>query len=119
MTTATTTRNMRWQQFWKSREQFWSLAEQHKQQTGSFPAWVFDFISIHHHDGGYRLVSPICIVDGRPNAFSRPRWEQKTFETLGLAISTARRLAKLYSRTLGTRIHVVYCPPTLNDTKES
>ncbi len=119
MSTVTETRTtMRWQQFWRSREQFWSLAEQHRHATGSFPSWVFDFISIHnHYEGGFRLVSPICIVDQKPT-MSRPRWEQKTFETLGQAIRVARRLARFYSRTLGTRIHVVYCPTPVTDTAE-
>lgn len=109
--TATETRHMRWQQFWRSRDHFWSLAEQHKHEHGSFPEWVFDFISIHdHYDGGYRLVSPLCIVDSLPRSCSRPRWESKTFETLGRAIAVARRLARWHSHTLGKRIHVIYCP---------
>lgn len=114
MTTATLTerkpQQMRWHQFWRERDVFWSRAEQHKQEFGSFPEWVFDFISIHnHHDGGFRLVSPLCIAN-RDQKSSRPRWESKTFETLGRAIAVSRRLARLYSRTLNQRVHVVYCP---------
>lgn len=110
MTTMIKTREMRWQPFWRDRDVFWSRAEQHKHESGSFPEWVFDFISIHdHYDGGFRLISPLCIAD-RDQRSSRPRWEQKTFETLGKAIAVSKRLARLYSRTLNQRIHVVYCP---------
>lgn len=116
MTTATHTREMRWQQFWRDRDVFWSRAEQHKHENGSFPEWVFDFISIHaHYDGGWRLVSPLCIVDSLAKSSSRPRWESKTFETLGRAIAVSRRLARFYSRMINQRIHVVYCPPAPNN----
>lgn len=105
----TKTREMPWRAFWRERDVFWNRAEQHKAETGSFPTWVFDFISIHdHYEGGWRLISPLCIADRQSS--SRPRWKHKTFATLGQAIAVSKRLARLYSRTLNQRIHVVYCP---------
>lgn len=114
MSTAIQTRPMQWRLFWRSRDAYWSRAEQHKHEAGSFPEWVFDFISIHnHHTGGFRLLSPMCIVD-KNHLGNRPRWEGKTFDTLGQAIATATRLARMYARTIDTRIHVVYCPTPTN-----
>ena len=111
MSTATTTRPMQWRIFWRDRNAYWSRAEQHKHEAGSFPEWVFDFISIHdHYEGGFRLVSPLCIVDSLDKSSSRPRWESKTFETLGQAIAVSKRLARLYNKSFGKRIHVIYCP---------
>jgi len=110
MTTATATRPMQWRQF-SHRDSYWARAEQHKHETGSYPAWIFDFISIHdHHDGGFRLISPLCIVDAIDKSSSRPRWESKTFTTLGQAIAVAKRLARFYTHNLANRVHVVYCP---------
>jgi hypothetical protein len=73
--------------------------------------WAHDFISVHgprqYDDGGYTLISPLCIINERPLA-DRPQWESFTFPSKQEAVTAARDIAKGRARDM--HIFVVIVP---------
>jgi len=86
-------------QYWSDIERNWRTDRTY--DGGScLPAWVHDFISIHHcywddTDMGWSLVSPLKFVE-HPSC-RRPHWEELRFETHQDAIIAAKWLARLGS----------------------
>ena len=90
---------------------YWHMVESHRDTSRNHEQlvpWAFDFVSIHRGDNHFSLISPLKLVadDG-----SRPRFEEKRFETFGDAKAYAMKLVqRLYRVSCGRHhYHVVNC----------
>ena len=81
-----------------------------KKVKNPLPENAFDFISIHPHwNGGYRLISPLCIVESDEKR-NRPQWEQDRFHTTKQAVRAANMIAALTFKEIRKKIFVLFCP---------
>lgn len=67
----------------------------------------FDFISVHNNGNGYRLLSPMCIIENIGG--ERPDWEYDIYPTIKIAEYAARFIAMLEGSKINKKIAVVYC----------
>jgi hypothetical protein len=97
-------------QIFKDQNEYWSLVDKHTADTGTFPDWAFNFISVHKpwsdniikssfnpckhiFKYGYSMVSPLCLVDKVTAA--RPDWEEDNYATKQTVVNAARQLARM------------------------
>tara|TARA_R110000803_G_scaffold32357_6_gene71394 strand:- start:2867 stop:3202 length:336 start_codon:yes stop_codon:yes gene_type:complete len=96
-----------------SQAAYWARLDAHRDLEGKYPAWAFDFISVHQRrpDGDFCLVGPLSLQQvsaDRWRLSKRCRFESLRFDTRKAAKEYARRVVSMVAK-IGQAVHVVNC----------
>ena len=100
----TTTQRVVRRPYYRSVNGYWDSIESFRTKQG-LPDWCFDFVSIHHWNGKYSIMSPTCLIG--PDS-KRPSFEQRELSSFEEAKAFAMNIANRRSAN-GRKIHVVNC----------